>query len=64
LYSQGPVANNRGLYVPAHGTGAAKSILVVNTNNYVTGYFDTLQASTILILPTSASTTNNSIWIG
>lgn len=36
LYSQGTSSGNRGLYTPAHGTGSAKSIVTVDTNNNVT----------------------------
>lgn len=36
LYSGAQTNGNRGLYVPAHGTGAAKNIIVVDTNNVAT----------------------------
>ena len=64
MYATASTTGNRGIYVTAHGTGAAKSVFVVDTNNYVTGYFNTLYVYSVLVLPTSASTTNNSIWIG
>lgn len=38
MYSQAATGGNRGLYAPAHGTGAAKSILTVNTNNDINFY--------------------------
>ena len=36
IYSQASTSGSRGLYVPAHGTGSAKAIVDVNTNNEVT----------------------------
>ena len=38
LYSQGSASGNRGLYKAAHGTGAAGSVILVDTNNNVTFY--------------------------
>ena len=38
LYSAGSSSGNRGIYIPAHGTGTAKNVLVVDTNNNVTFY--------------------------
>ena len=42
MYSQGASTGNRGLYAPAHGTGAAISVITVNTNNQPTysGYLN------------------------
>lgn len=36
MYSQGSTTGYRGIWLPAHGTGAAKGALVVDTNNNVT----------------------------
>ena len=36
LYSQAATAGGRGLYIPAHGTGSAKSVISVDTNNNIT----------------------------
>ena len=33
LYSQASTTGSRGLYVPAHGTGAAKAVISIDTNN-------------------------------
>lgn len=36
IYSQASTSGGRGLYIPAHGTGAAKTIISVDSNNNVT----------------------------
>ena len=36
LYSVASTTGNRGLYVTAHGTGSAKNIIVIDTNNNAT----------------------------
>lgn len=36
IFAQAATGNSRGLYAPAHGTGGAKSIISVDTNNNVT----------------------------
>ena len=36
IYSQAATNGGRGLYVPAHGTGSAKAIVSVDTNNNIT----------------------------
>ena len=36
IYSQAATSGGRGLYIPAHGNGSAKSIISVDTNNNVT----------------------------
>ena len=38
MYSQASASGNRGIYIPAHGTGSAKSVFVIDTNNNVTFY--------------------------
>jgi len=42
LYSSGTAANSRGLYAPAHGTGSAKTVISVDTNNGITYYGKTV----------------------
>lgn len=49
LYAQGSASGNRGLYVPAHGTGGAQSIISIDTNNNISinsGINGTTQAVT------------------
>lgn len=36
MYSQAATSGSRGLYLPAHGSGAAKGIITVDTNNNAT----------------------------
>ena len=36
LYSSASTTGNRGLYVPAHGTGEAKTVILIDTNNVAT----------------------------
>lgn len=36
LYSQASTTGSRGLYIPAHGSGSAKSIISIDTNNNAT----------------------------
>ena len=36
LYSAASTTGNRGLWIPAHGSGSAKNIILVDTNNNVT----------------------------
>jgi hypothetical protein len=36
LYSQASTSGGRGLYTPAHGSGSAKSIISIDTNNNAT----------------------------
>lgn len=38
MWSHAATSGSRGIYVPAHGTGAAKTVLGVDTNNNVTFY--------------------------
>jgi len=35
MFSQGSASGSRGIWLPAHGTGAAKAVLTVDTNNNV-----------------------------
>lgn len=49
LYAQGSQSGNRGLFVPAHGTGGAQSIISIDTNNNISinsGITGTTQAVT------------------
>ena len=42
MYASASTTGSRGIYVPAHGTGSAKNVFSVNTNNtitFATGYF-------------------------
>lgn len=36
MYSQATASGGRGIYVPAHGTGSAKAVVAVDTNNNAT----------------------------
>jgi len=38
MYAQAATGGGRGIYLPAHGSGAAKSVFAVDTNNGVTFY--------------------------
>lgn len=72
LYSQNSTTENRGLYIPAHGTGAAKSIISVDKDNNVTINGNTINGNTLVLngrnieysrLPSTTSTSAN-FWRG
>lgn len=69
LYAHAATSGNRGLYIPEHGTGTAKSIITIDTNNNVNFYGNLTgnvtgnligNANTASLLKPIASTTTES----
>ena len=63
MYSVASTTGNRGIYVPAHGSGSAKSVFVVDTNNNVTfngSLNGTASTATTVSYTTTAPTAANS----
>jgi len=64
LYAQAAASGSRGIYVPAHGTGSAKSMVVIDTNNNIT-FNGNASSATRLNGYLAANTANSScnIWV-
>lgn len=64
LYSAASATGNRGIWVAAHGTGAAKTVITVDTNNNVTLNGNAATATRINgNLTAATSDVNRNIWV-
>ena len=62
MYATASTTGNRGLYVPAHGTGAAKAIIQIDTNNSATFNGNASSATSASSLTNFKVTTSTNLW--